>query len=127
MDSDTGEGDEMSATAVAAEAGGGAGAGIGSEARAADARRRALFVLLRAELAAARTRMLDAGCSSHAVSRLLDERISLLSADGPIDAEPHSTIGTGTRAESRTGSPQGHEPDDVQDLSDDPVECGGIG
>jgi hypothetical protein len=107
MHSDTGEGDEMSATA--------AGAGAGAEIGAPDARRRALFALLRAELAAAQARVLDSGCSPRAVSRLLDERISLLSADCPLATEP------------RTGSPQGRHPDDVQDLGDDPVECGGIG
>jgi hypothetical protein len=111
MHSDTGEGDEMSATA----AGAGAEAETEAEAGTPDARRHALFVLLRAELAAARARMLDSGSSPRAVSRLLDERISLLSADHPLATEP------------RTGSPHGHHSDDVQDLGDDPVECGGIG
>jgi hypothetical protein len=123
MRRDMGEGDEMSATA--------AGTGTGAEAGGPDARRRALFVLLRAELAAARTRLLDAGCAPHAVSRLVDERISLLSADCSLATAP------------RTGSPHGRDRDlgsdltpdpdfslgldDVQYLRDDPVERGGIG
>ncbi len=117
MRSDTGEGDEMSATA--------AGTGAKAEADAPDTRRRALFVLLRAELAAARARLLDAGCAPRAVSRLVDERISLLNADCPLAPQP------------RTGSPHGRDrhlgsrpdpdPDDVQHLGDDPVERGGIG
>jgi hypothetical protein len=104
MRSDTGEGDDMSATA--AETG----------ADAPDARRQALFVLLRAELAAARSRLLACGGSPRAVSQALDERISILSADCPLAGD------------RRTRSPHGRrDPDDVQGLGDDPIERGGLG
>jgi hypothetical protein len=83
--------------------------------------------------------MLDSGCSPRAVSRLLDERISLLSAESSLATESrtgtgdHTGIGpvvgcmTGSMTRSMTESPQRHETDDVQDLGGDPVECGGIG
>jgi hypothetical protein len=80
------------------------------------ARRKALYELLRRELRTAHAGLLTAGAAPPAVSRLLDERISLLSADALLAAE--------RRARGRSAHDR---PDDAEDLADDPVDFDGVG
>jgi hypothetical protein len=80
------------------------------------ARRRTLLELLRRELRAAHAGLLGAGAAPPAVSRMLDERISLLAADSLL-AEEQRALARAVRSGG----------DDAKDVVDGLVDVDGVG
>jgi hypothetical protein len=83
------------------------------------ARRRALLELVRRELRAAHAGLRGAGIGAAAVSRMLDERISLLTADSLLAAE--------RRALARSAHRRSDDDADLVEDVEDTVNLNGVG